>query len=266
MAVCRGDFGGKFFSEDLAVVSDIHGQRRVANDDFFDPPGQRVARGQFQKFIMQLLPLLRGRRPVFLVRLDDHHRRLVGPLAARHQGRAEDCRMVVEDRFAGNREQRALTNHHAMRFAAAEPKSVAIVQVADVPHAMPNAVSISDLVQRILIAADDVTLGHHRSGDDQLADLASRQFFGVRDIVDRAIVDFDDPPLDTLESGTDAGALALGRRGACFGDHFAGFDRCDRQGFGRAVGCDNHRLGIDQRAKFFQRHCWNRCAGRIELA
>ncbi len=66
-----------------------------------------------------------------------------------------------------------------MCFASTEPESILVIQVADVPHAVPNTVAIGNFVNRILIAPYNVLLGDHRTGDHQFANLAGWQFHGL---------------------------------------------------------------------------------------
>src|SRR5438105_585678 len=75
-----------------------------------------------------------------------------GPLFARSsdadESRAIHPRVLVEDGFAGNREERAARRDDAMRFAAAEPKAIGF-QISHVAHPMPERIAVPHLVQGV---------------------------------------------------------------------------------------------------------------------
>jgi hypothetical protein len=70
------------------------------------------------------------------MRLDDDHRFLFSRWGDPHKSGMEHIRMLVEDRFAGNREQRAVDGLYPLGLTPAKPDAVALVQVADVTHAV----------------------------------------------------------------------------------------------------------------------------------
>src|SRR5205085_9963262 len=49
---------------------------------------------------------------------------------------SSDKRMIVENGLTGDREQRLAFRNHALRLAAAKPKPAAVVEIADVTHAV----------------------------------------------------------------------------------------------------------------------------------
>src|SRR6516162_576923 len=56
-----------------------------------------------------------------------------------YQSRAEDIRMRVEHRFTRNGEQRLGCSDHALRFPSAKPEPAALVENANVTHAVIEA-------------------------------------------------------------------------------------------------------------------------------
>src|SRR5262245_30874521 len=82
------------------------------------------------------------------LQLDAQHR--FGGIAAghAHEGGARHARAGVEDALAGNGEARPLVREDAVRLAAAEPEPTLRVEVAEVAHAMPEALAVLDLRQR----------------------------------------------------------------------------------------------------------------------
>ncbi len=111
------------------------GNGLVANDDLFDPPGQWVARGEFQQFVASMF----SRSAVdFVASLQGWGSTritgcLIRPLASSDQCRTVDRIVRIEDCFAGNREQGSILHGHAMCLATAEPESITIVEVPTSP-------------------------------------------------------------------------------------------------------------------------------------
>src|SRR2546426_12375880 len=105
------------------------------------------------------------------MRLDDDHRALVPRRPDPHEGRAKHARVLVEDRLAGVREERAEGGLHAVRRAPAIPDPVLLAQVANIAHAVPPGVAVLDFGERGIPFAPKIFAGDDRAFDDQLADL-----------------------------------------------------------------------------------------------
>ena len=81
--------------------------------------------------------------------------------------------MGVEDPLHRDGEQRPLGGHDPVRLAAAEPDPAAVVKVAEVAHAVPEAaVRVGDLGQSGRLGAVEVGAAHLRPAHGDLADLA----------------------------------------------------------------------------------------------
>ena len=131
------------------------------------------------------------------------------------QGRAEDLRMLVENRLAGNGVERLVFRDHAMRLAAAEPKSALLVEIADVTHAVPEAVAVRDFRQGRLFRAMKIGACDDRAADDDFTDFArtaatARRTRRNRSSLMRMMRTVIRPPVGRR----DAGALG-GVRGVC---------------------------------------------------
>src|SRR5262245_51867586 len=63
--------------------------------------------------------------------------------------RTKDCRVSIENSFAWNCKKRLISEDDSLRFAAAKPQAALFIEITDITHAMPDSVSIGDLVQRI---------------------------------------------------------------------------------------------------------------------
>jgi hypothetical protein len=77
-------------------------------------------------------------RPVAGLRFDDDHWPCLSWGANSDQGRASNIRMLVEDAFAGNGIQRPRRSNDPVRYPAAKPEPILVIQVARIPHAVPN--------------------------------------------------------------------------------------------------------------------------------
>src|SRR5262245_35665229 len=137
-------------------------------------------------------------------RFQKNPRSLTTPRPRTHQGGAINPGMPVEDGFTGNGKEGALGSDHAMRFAAAKPESIAVVQIANVSHAMPKGTAVLDLVQSIGLGARYVLRGHHGAPDNQLSNFPRPKFLSVFDVRDRLVVNADHLPLDALKAATNA--------------------------------------------------------------
>ncbi len=75
---------------------------------------------------------------------------------------------------------------HAMAFSATKPKPIAIVEVTDISHSMPDFLAIDNLMKGILIGSSDITARDNWSTHHELSDLTS---IHVSNLIDR----FDGP-------------------------------------------------------------------------
>ena len=121
-----------------------------------------------------------GRRHLPGLGLQDDNRPLLPRRTYPNQGTPVNRRVLVEDGLAADRVHRPGRGHHAMGHAAAEPEPPVLVQVARVAHPVPDAVAVRDLRQMLRLDARDIFPRDHRPADDQLADLARRQFDSPR--------------------------------------------------------------------------------------
>ncbi len=97
-----------------------------------------------------------------------------------------------------------------MRFAAAEPEFVLLIEVADVSHAMPEGVSVGNFGERGGFWSSVVFPSSGRTANDDFADLSEWQWSGVVDGRDGLIGSFDNSDIDVTEGSTDAGSFADG--------------------------------------------------------
>src|SRR5262245_61445403 len=117
--------------------------------------------------------------------------------------------MLIEDRFAGDREERSARRDHAVRLAAAEPEAV-VHQISHVAHAMPERLAVANFVQSVALRARRVLRRHHGPAHDQLADFTGGQLVRLLERRNRAVADADDFPIYARESPTDTGPRAHG--------------------------------------------------------
>ena len=74
-----------------------------------------------------------------------------------------------------------------MGFTTAKPKPILFIQVTDISHAMPNDISILNLVNRILVASRYILARDDRSSDHQFANRTNRQNFRLPQLRDRIV-------------------------------------------------------------------------------
>ena len=111
----------QLLAKDLGVVADIDRQRVQDKKSRISAVcGCCVA--ELPQLFQQGSLLGFRLRPLLGPRLGEDHRPLLAGRADADEGRAIDPRMLVEDGFAGNREQRAGRGDDAVRLAAAEPE------------------------------------------------------------------------------------------------------------------------------------------------
>ena len=126
--------------------------------------------------------------------------------------------MLIENAFDRIGVDRPSFGLHAMGDSAAEPKAIAVVEVAGVAHAMPDGAAVMNLGRGIGFHSRDVARRHDRSADEEFADLAAR-CGGVLWLVpepasrwgtgDSALPLYL-PSIDVLVEATDLAGLAAG--------------------------------------------------------
>ena len=164
-------------------------------------------------------------------RLDaDHGHDLAVPFDS-DQGRPRDLGMSVEDRLAGDGEERLLGQDHPVRLPPAEPEPSLVVAIAQVSHAMKKRLprGVGDLGQAGCLGSVEILSGHDRAGHDDLADLAVGHEQVVGPGGNRIVADLDDPGVDARDGPADAYAHSLVGGVAGFAQNLAAADRCDRQ-------------------------------------
>ena len=82
-------------------------------------------------------------------RLNDHNGNLSPRRSNSDERRSIDARMRIEDRFALDREQRPEFALHAMCHPSATPKTILVIQVSNISHAVPNAIAFMNLAKSI---------------------------------------------------------------------------------------------------------------------
>src|SRR2546422_2997533 len=140
--------------------------------------------------------------------LDDDHRALVPRRPDPHEGRAKHIRVLIEDRLAGVGEERAGFGLHPVGLAPAVPDTALLVEIADVPHAVPPGVAVLDLGECGIPFTPKIFAGDDGAFDDQLADLAAWEDQSVVPGWNHLVGDADDPQSDPRKRPADAGALA----------------------------------------------------------
>ena len=149
-----------------------------------------------------------------------------------------------------NREQASADRRHdALRLAATEPETAPFVEIADIAHAMPEAISIDDLRQHRRLRPIVVRPRHHRPLHCDFADVAARQFEIVAPRRNRLVADANDLHAHALDWLADADAAALAGALPCLAEDFAAANRRDRQRFRRAVGCVHLHAVREQRSE-----------------
>src|SRR5262245_6510210 len=141
--------------------------------------------------------------------LDEDYWALAAALADADKGGAVDPGMLIEDGFAGDGEKSAAGRDDAMGFAAAEPEAV-VFQISDVAHAMPEGCAVAGFVEGVGFRAGDVFGGNNGTADDELADFAGRQLFGLFYGWNGVVDDADDFPFNAGKVAADASAGADG--------------------------------------------------------
>ena len=79
--------------------------------------------------------------------LDNNCGLLTGAFAQANQRAAKNSRVLIENGLAGHAEKGANPGFNSMGLASAEPKSIHVVDVTDVSHAVPDRVVIIHLGQ-----------------------------------------------------------------------------------------------------------------------
>ena len=74
--------------------------------------------------------------------------------------------MFVKDRFTRNRIERVLLGRHAVSLASAIPKAIQAVEVAHVPHAMPETVAILYFAESIVLDPSNILACDNGTTDD----------------------------------------------------------------------------------------------------
>jgi hypothetical protein len=167
--------------------------------------------------------------------LDDHYWRLVMRGTDAYQSRPMNVRVLIEDGFTGLGVQIASVGSHAMRFAPTEPKSTFLVQVSNVSHTVPDTLAILNFMQIVLIGPRYVLMGHNIAAYHQFTNLTWWQRLNLIDRGQRAILDFDDLPLNPVKLATYTGTSSLLSLDGQLCQNFVAFDRCYRQRLSRSV-------------------------------
>src|SRR5690606_19053658 len=82
-----------------------------------------------------------GFREMAFLRLDDNCCPLRAGFTQSNQRAAADPRMLEKDRLTAVGQQPPLSRLHAFSLPPAEPKFPVLVQVAEITHAVPNAIA-----------------------------------------------------------------------------------------------------------------------------
>src|SRR5262245_8633484 len=125
----------------------------------------RMLLGSLLQLAIQFGPSTLGYLPVLRPRLDKDNGLLRTMRSHTHQRRAIHPRMLIENRFARNREQHPASRNDAMRLATAEPKPV-VLQITDVAHPVPKRFAVADFMKRVGVSARDIIGGDHRAPDN----------------------------------------------------------------------------------------------------
>ena len=256
--------GGPFcelFAVDFYIMSNID-REVVMEEQERDRVGECRAGGRLLEFLSELCA-----RFVVSMAFDDDGRFLVGWLSESDQCTSANVGVLVEDGFARDAEECLGFGLDTVCLPAAEPKTADVVEVADVPHAVPGGILIANLGGSGVRIASEVAGRHRGAADKDFADLAVIQDGQVLKVEDRFVVNFDDADIDFGEQCADTGAFALCRAGGGVFQDIVSADDCDGECFGGSIGCvDVGRVAGECVADRLDHIGRNGCPGREDTS
>ena len=137
---------------------------------------------------------------------DNDCRLLIGPLSQANKCAPVNRRMLVDDCLAGHTEKCTFCGFNPMGLSTAKPKTVHLVDVADVSHAVPDRVVIIHLGHGGGAIVVEITFGDRGATDNDLTDLSIGQEFEIIEPGNRIVVYLGNAHINIGEKGPDTGA------------------------------------------------------------
>ena len=166
--------GGQLESVDLGVVPDVDRKSRV-EEKVADRGGMGLGSAQLGKLFHHTLLGAAVSNHRSADRLNHDGGNDGSMVCPSDQGGPPHFAMGVEDRFTTIGIEDRIDGLDGFRLTTAEPESAFRIQVAEIPHPMPDAITVLDLgpgggLRQMVIAAGDGRPGH-----ENLSDLWGRQ-------------------------------------------------------------------------------------------